>query len=127
MNDFDLGWLVGFVEGEGTFILSQDPRRPATYTPKIQVESTDKDAITKLQSIFPGRIWESNYPSKRKHFPKAKDSWRWGISSKRECKVFGNLILPHMSTRRQTQIKKMLLGCEYTRKQGVENEQTGVT
>lgn len=114
MNDFDLGWLVGILEGEGAFVASPDKRRPSTVAVKIQVEMTDKDMIERLHSLLPhGRVWESNYPSKRKAFPNAKDSWRWAISRKDTVKELTTLIYPHMSTRRQAQLDKVLLYCSY--------------
>lgn len=114
MNDFDLGWLVGILEGEGAFVASVDKRRPTTVNVKIQVEMTDKDMIDRIQFLLPhGRVWESNYPSKKLAFPNAKDSWRWCISRKDTVKELISIIYPHMSVRRKVQLDKLLEHCTY--------------
>lgn len=113
--DLDLGWVVGILEGEGAFVVSSDKRRPTTKNVKIQVESTDKFVIDKLYSLLGGRIWESNYPAKYRAFPNAKPSWRWCVSSKQECRVLAELIISHMSPRRQEQLNLILSNSNYVR------------
>lgn len=116
MNEFDFGWLVGILEGEGTFVCSQDKRRPHTYTVKIQVEMTDKDSIDRINQLVPGKVWESVYPSRTKIFKNVKRSWRWAISRKDQCKELAEKVYPYMSQRRKEQIEKCLPHCEYIRK-----------
>lgn len=118
LSEFDLGWVVGILEGEGCFGAYQDNRRPSTVSVKVQMESTDYDVVVHLNELIPGRIWESNYPSKIKSFPNAKPSWRWAISTKSQVKELCTLIYPLMSQRRQEQITKVLSNCEYKRKIG---------
>jgi hypothetical protein len=113
ISDLDLGWAIGLLEGEGCFGAYSDKRRPDTWTVKIQMESTDYDVVTRLNTLFLGRVWESNYPSKKKAFPLAKDSWRWSISDKQRVKTLCLLIYPHMSLRRKAQIDNVLTHCEY--------------
>lgn len=116
MTPFDHGWVVGILEGEGAFVCSKDKRTQNTYNVKIQVESTDKDVIDKLQELVPGQVWESNYPAKYRAFPNAKPSWRWAISSKKKVEQLSFLIYPLMSKRRQQQLDKLVEHCEYKRK-----------
>lgn len=113
LTQFDIGWIVGILEGEGCFGAYSDKRRPTTFSVKIQMESTDHDVVLRLNKLIPGRVWESNYPSKTKNFPSAKDSWRWAISDKNSVKSVINLIYPYMSVRRQEQLNKVLSHCEY--------------
>ena len=108
LDDLTKGWIIGIIEGEGCFGLYEDKRSPGTFSLKIQVESTDKDVIEKLQQHLGGRVWESNYPSKFKAFPNAKPSWRWGISSKKKAKPVLELIYPFLSIRRKEQAKKLM-------------------
>lgn len=116
MTEFELGWVIGLIEGEGAFVASQDKRRPTTYSVKIQVEMTDKDMIYRLNELVPGRVWESNYPSRAKRFPNAKPSWRWAISDKQRVKQLIEITYPYMSIRRKEQMDKLLPHCEYKRK-----------
>jgi hypothetical protein len=78
---------------------------------KIQVESTDQDVIEKLHKHLGGRVWESNYSAKYRAFPNAKPSWRWNVSSKKECKLVLNLIYDHLSIRRKEQANKLKKHC----------------
>ena len=116
IDPFSLGWVVGILEGEGCFGAYVDKRRSDAWTVKVQMESTDQDVVLRLNSIIPGRIWESNYPSKTKSFPNAKDSWRWAVSDKTSVKDLCVMVRPYMSIRRQEQIDKVLSHCEYKRK-----------
>jgi len=108
LSDFDLGWVVGIIEGEGCFVRYQDKRRPTTWSIKIQVESTDHDVILKLKQLLGGNIWESNYASKYKRFPDAKPSWRWAITNRKLGVPLLQMLQPNMSVRRQKQIQLLL-------------------
>ena len=119
INDFDKGWLVGLIEGEGCFVLSEDKRRPGTYTVKIQVESTDHDVIFRLEKLLNGNVIESNYPSKFKAFPNAKDSWRWTVSTKKQVAHVISLVYEHLSIRRKQQADRLIPYLVYKRKQNV--------
>ena len=113
LNIFETGWVVGLLEGEGSFGAYSDSRRPSTWTVKIKMESTDHDVVLRLNKLIPGRIWESNYPSKFKAFPNAKNSWRWAISDKQRVSDLIGVIYEHMSERRKLQLDKVLAHCEY--------------
>lgn len=105
VEDINIVWGAGIIEGEGSFIISKDNRRPENNyrSCKIQVESTDLDAIQRLKSIFGGNYFENNAPSKYKAFPNAKPSWRWMLATKEV--VFNTLIKigPYLSERRRLQ------------------------
>ena len=113
LQGFELGWAVAILEGEGCFGIYWDKRRPDTCSVKIQMESTDYDVVIKLDGLVPGRVWESNYPSKTKAFPNAKPSWRWAISDKKKVKELCELIYPFMSERRKSKIDEILKNCYY--------------
>lgn len=99
MNDLAIAWASGIIEGEGCFIFSKD-KRSNHHTTAVQVEMTDLDIVTRLQSIFGGTIVESNYPSKQRKNPNGKPSWRWKIVRQKD--VFDCLlhVMPHLGARR---------------------------
>lgn len=106
MENLDwIAWAAGIIEGEGCLGLYQDNRRPSTYTVKIQVESTDKFVVDKVQEIFGGNIYENNAPSK---LPKYKKSWRWLVSNKQGVKQILTTIYPYLSPRRQDKANEIL-------------------
>lgn len=106
IQEKDVSWAAGIIEGEGCFVFYPDKRSNHIST-RIQVEMTDKDVLDKLHKLFGGRLVESNYPSKYVKNPTAKDSWRWIVSSQKE--VFNCLlhIMPYLSVRRLGAAKKL--------------------
>lgn len=108
MTDLELGWIVGLLEGEGCFGIYKDKRRPTTSTVKIQMESTDKDIVDRLNLLVPGRVWESNYPAKYRAFPNAKESWRWQISDRKRVMLLIVQIYPYMSDRRKLKLDEIV-------------------
>ena len=104
-----IGWAAGIIEGEGCLGLYQDKRRLSTYTLKVQVESTDKFVVDKLQEIFGGSIYENNAPSK---LAKYKKSWRWLVCNKEGVKSIIDTIYPYLSPRRKEKSDKILTHIE---------------
>ena len=115
-EQFDLGWVVAILEGEGCFGAYSDSRHPSTFYVKVQMESTDYDTVMHLNSLVPGRVWESTYPSRTKRFKNVKRSWRWALSDKESVKELCIKVYPYMSERRKQQIEFVLSHCEYKRK-----------
>ena len=112
MNKFDLGWLVGFLDGEGSFILRPIRKKQGYIRARecnIQATNTDRDTMERLARIAGGY---SNGPYVWSKKVNHKPLYRWTLAKK--IKVFDllNLIKPYMSRRRQAQIELML---EYLR------------
>ena len=103
MNERQFGWLIGYLEGEGSFNawLSGCGRYLQTA---IQVTSTDKDALEKLYDIVGGKLTGPYIPGGHGKKP----IYRWMEGRRDRVVYLLNLILPYMTVRRQRQIKKML-------------------
>ena len=99
MNDADFHWLVGILEGEGSFMKSppSDPN-----SPRVTVNMTDEDVIARVAAIF-----------KRKYqFVKAREehhkhSYRVVLTGLRAADFMVQL-RPFMGLRRQGQIDAAL-------------------
>jgi len=93
----DLGWVAGFLEGEGSFSFSGvDPRTSAT-----QVEL---EPLEKLVQMFGGKI----YPKKPNGFGK-KLCYSWILRGAHGVGLMMT-IYPLMCSRRQAQIRRVIAG-----------------
>ena len=99
INDNELYWLAGLLEGEGCFGLYKG-RRHKTPVPFVVVKMTDRDIIEKVSRIFNAKVFER---------PKLPYKAMW------ETEVRGKLALswmqklkPLMGMRRQERIGFLL-------------------
>jgi hypothetical protein len=62
VSDFDRGWLVGIIEGEGSIFLGRKKDEPPRY-PTVQVKMTDEDTILRVQKVARcGRVFGPHSP-----------------------------------------------------------------
>jgi AraC-like DNA-binding protein len=99
MNNEDFYWLIGLLEGEGSFG-SGPPSAPSQCY--ISVQMTDKDIIKKVARLFNRSYWFCKSKN-----PKHKDSWITRLRAGDAAKLMEN-IKKHMSHRRQEQIERAL-------------------
>lgn len=102
MEQYELGWTVGFLEGEGWFGSHKGrKRRDGTqrHTPRISCGNTDLAALERLQRNFGGYIYEM-----KPHVSRKKQAWIWHLSSAEQVLAAMNLMRPLLSERRQAQI-----------------------
>lgn len=103
----DFAWLVGILEGEGTFYISQ-MGSPALsgqryWLPRIRVKMTDSDVITRVHRIAGiGRLNGPYTYGDRKPF------WQWEVTNKSDAQKFLSRVKPYLSTRRQEQAQAVL-------------------
>lgn len=101
MDDFS--WLVGLLEGEGSFLKSRN------YVPyhtdiRIYLGMTDKDTVERAAAIMEGTVWRAGKPKE----PRYRQVWRAALTGQRAGELMLRL-LPHMSARRRDQIKEALI------------------
>src|SRR5882757_4653060 len=98
LSDFELGWLVGVLEGEGHFGL---------YTSQvIEVNMTDEDTIYKVASIYE-RILNMTINVTAIQKPQGKDVYCARIYGER-ARIIMRLVVSHMSYRRRQTIWRCL-------------------
>lgn len=98
LSHFELGWLVGILEGEGHFGL---------YTSQvIEVNMTDEDTIYKVAGLFE-KILESSVNVIEIYKPNGRDVFCARIYGERARKVM-KLVVPYMSYRRRQMIWRCL-------------------
>jgi len=99
LTDFELGWLIGIIEGEGTIFVER------YGYPRIKVSMTDKDTIIKVASLLQSSMVKDDWH--KRHYPQKQIQWKTSISGVKAAKWI-RLIYPFMSKRRQKQIEKAL-------------------
>lgn len=96
-NHRDLGWIAGFIEGEGTF-----NSRHAAYVGAVQVQ---REPLERLQRLCGGQIYAMR-PSPKCN-GRAQPSFGWRVCGARARGVMLTIFLL-MSPRRKTQISRAM-------------------
>ncbi len=94
MNSKDLGWIAGFIEGEGTF-------NWARVTPCVSVSQVQRWPLDKLQRLCGGNVY---YIVRKTKNPKWNDYNKWYIYGDEATKLIKS-IYPFLSPKRQEQAK----------------------
>ena len=95
MDDSDLYWLAGLLEGEGTFL----PGPPSAPTaPIIRVVMTDGDIVERAASLF-GRRVQHHPPREAHHLPSMSTTIKGAAAAH-----LMRLLRPVLGTRRQAQV-----------------------
>ena len=98
MDDKDLFWLAGLLEGEGSF-LKPPPSEP--NRPRISLEMVDEDVIQRAAQLFGLTYYMRN---ENKHHEAWKPTFKIAFRGKRATETMHQLY-PLMSPRRQNQIE----------------------
>ena len=96
-TECQLHWLVGFYEGEGYCQLN------ATKYFSLCIVQVNKEPLDKTLLYFGGKITGPYTRGNPKHQP----IYRWSIRG-REARDLAILMMPHLSARRQGQIKEKM-------------------
>ena len=104
MDDTDLCWLAGILEGEGCFQLKTYPGNKR-LGPAITLGMTDRDVVARAGRLLGGqqRAPRMYYPANPKHKPK----YIWRVSGGRAVGILWAL-LPLMGERRAAKIRSLL-------------------
>jgi hypothetical protein len=78
LNDFELGWVAGLIEGEGSFTIKKSRRKNRfSCQPQLRVSMTDEDIIRKLAYLVPvGNVLKAGRKTKG-----GKDVWMWTLTN----------------------------------------------
>lgn len=100
MEEKDLAWLAGLLEGEGSF-LKAPPSSP--NSPRISLEMTDEDIVERAALLMGNKA--VNRINLRN--PDWKQTYRVIIKGSRAVKLM-RILYPHMGLRRRSQIDAAL-------------------
>jgi len=89
MNDIEIGWLAGIIDGEGSIVLD---RKSKWRSPRIKVASTDIEILLECKRICAaGSITE-----KKSRNPKHSKSWVWACHSTLKTIEILKVISPYL-------------------------------
>jgi poly(3-hydroxybutyrate) depolymerase len=111
MSQFEFGWLVGILEGEGCFFVttrSKGGSGPYAYA-QVTVCMTDRDIIERLRRVT--GIGTLEKIRERKN-PEHKPISQWIVCRHQEAIELMVAVYPHMGTRRQAKIREVLAQVE---------------
>lgn len=94
-DKFDVVWLAGLLEGEGTFDLHR-----GKY-PRVRVAMTDRDVVGRAATLIGARVRLSLKPAPY------KASWHAEVSGEKAAEVM-RAVLPYMGSRRSAKIAAIL-------------------
>jgi hypothetical protein len=99
MTQFELGWVVGIIEGEGCMAMLNNPNRTGYAYPSVKVSMTDEDTVRRLHELTGIGAFRPipRTASTKAHY---KDQWTWAVGAESECQALLVQILPHLSERR---------------------------
>lgn len=117
ISDFDKGWLIGMLEGEGCFT---DYFNSTTghFCVQLLFASTDKDVVDRISKLIPvGRVGKRVYNKKSRYVsvngtPYKTQYW-WSVSDRSDFRSICVLIKDYMSERRKEKIESILANIEY--------------
>jgi hypothetical protein len=100
LTAYEVGWITGFLEGEGSFIVQVQRSRRATLV-RIVAAQVQRQPLDYLQSLVGGSI----------HLRPTKHPWSlvhvWALTGQRAVDLM-SLIYPHLSPKRQLQATKAM-------------------
>jgi len=103
-GSFEFGWVIGFLEGEGTFYSTRKPGSGVRITVRAyQVQREPLERLLRYTGI--GSISKPHQP---KDNPKASPISGWSLHEGKTCILFLETIIAFMSPRRQMQIAAVL-------------------
>lgn len=99
MDDIELGWLAGLLEGEGCFHVQRE------RWPRITLQMTDEDVVRRLYEVTQvGRVNGPYFTSGHAQKP----AWRWIVSKRDDVEDLLIAVYPLMGERRQAKIQTCL-------------------
>lgn len=96
MQDKDLYWLAGLLEGEGCFTCSK------RGTSSIQIAMTDKDVMDRVHNLIGGHY--GTYQGR----PNEKVHYKVQLTRKSEVSSLGARLLPLMGSRRAEALERVI-------------------
>ena len=105
-----IAWFAGYFEGEGSVVTSLKTGERRVYASvRLQANSTDEDALERVQEIMGGRI---HYAPQA---PPRKPQWSWHLHSYENVTYAFEKMQPWLSRRRKDQFVEAIRKCDAVR------------
>lgn len=103
LDDLDLAWLAGLLEGEGCFYWCRSYAGGANH-PAMEVTMTDLDVVERASRLLGNRAIRKVKPASDRHQVQYRVRLR-GAAAREVMQM----ILPHMGNRRSARIREILI------------------
>lgn len=98
---FDIGWLIGIIDGEGSFMIGKIKRRTTVdFYPLINISNTNYLIIEKAQSVIKSLGLTCNVMYKPKKHIKRKHYWALNVQGLKRVKAFLDVIFDYLECRK---------------------------
>jgi hypothetical protein len=117
LNDLELGWVAGLIEGEGSFTVKKSKRKNGySCQPQLRVSMTDEDVVRKLASLIPvGNVCKAGRRTKG-----GKEVWIWSLSKSQALIDLMIVLRSLLGRRRRERIDFLLAHSGFIRIDGEE-------
>jgi hypothetical protein len=117
LNDLELGWVAGLIEGEGSFTVKKSKRKNGySCQPQLRVSMTDEDVVRKLAALIPA----GNVLKAGRRTEAGKEVWMWTLSKSQALIDLMIVLRPLMGKRRRKRIDFLLAHSGFIR---INNEE----
>jgi hypothetical protein len=121
LSEFELGWIAGLLEGEGSFSVRKGNRKyGSSCTPTIQLTSTDEDVVKRLHELIPS----ASFCRPTRKTKGNKQTYRWALSNSEAVTDVLIVLFPLMGKRRQNRIREVLAHPTFLRYEDVRKADT---
>lgn len=106
INETQLAWIAGILEGEGSFVEKHVKKGGRNYYyAKIQCGMTDEDVVRRLHTLTGvGNVNGPSVPRKAGHKP----MWHWSVGAQADVIPLLRALKPLMGKRRSEKIAYLL-------------------
>ena len=117
----EIAWAAGLFEGEGSVYMDRSATNKAgalrAYaSPRMKLNSTDKDVIERMQEVCGGRvIFESQEARRIKTGRPRKDQWCWVLQGYESVVFAYELMKPWLKERRRARFEEVFAECNEIR------------
>lgn len=99
LTDFEVAWMAGLLEGEGSFMKSP-PSSP--NTPRVVIQMCDLDVIQRVAEMWGTSVSKTGHHKKNENW---RPSWKVTLRSGPAIDLM-TMVYPHMGARRKEQIEE---------------------
>lgn len=104
MDELDVAWLAGIIEGEGSLTKNK-------YNSwQLQITMTDKDVIEKISQLVDQKMWK-----KKKYKETEKQAYKVTLCHKDKLRQLLPRLMPYMGQRRYNRMEECMWSIENLR------------
>lgn len=108
-NEIDLAYIAGFLDGEGSFIITYQGESKRRLRPMISVANTSREILEWIKELFGGFISANNGSICK---PRGRTIYYYSLGSRKACLEVLQLVIPYLKVKK----KQAILLIEFCKK-----------